>query len=127
MHIMITIIHNKWPVAVIPFRLIITVILLELTPPDKAKVTNTSPDDSNPLKTDDVNCTVNSVVISLRTLNRCIAKWIVICDQASENRIRLSVHKIQLTFGLQLTITFKALKLFTGPVTFFDSSNCVAM
>ena len=31
--------------------------LLESTPPDKVKVTNTSPDDSDPLKLVDVNCT----------------------------------------------------------------------
>ena len=39
-----------------------TVMLLELTPPDKATVTNTSPDDSDPLKLVDVNCTSNTIV-----------------------------------------------------------------
>ena len=48
-------------VAVISFRLISTVILLLLTPPDRARVTNTSPDDSDPLKLVDVNCTTNTI------------------------------------------------------------------
>ena len=45
-----------------PFSLIVTVILLVLTPPDNAKVTNTSPDDSDPLKLNMANSTINTTV-----------------------------------------------------------------
>ena len=53
-------------VAVISFRLIIIAILLLLTPPDKARVTKTSPDDSDPLKLVDVNCTTNTIELIKR-------------------------------------------------------------
>ena len=41
-------------------------MLLELTPPDNIKITNTSPDDSDPLKLVDVNCTVNAMKITIQ-------------------------------------------------------------
>ena len=47
-----------------------TMILPELTPPDKAKVTNTSPDDSDPLKLADVNCISNTIVIMIQPVVR---------------------------------------------------------
>ena len=47
-------------------------ILLLLTPPDKARVTNTSPDDSDPLKCVDVNCTINAINQEFNKLNQMI-------------------------------------------------------
>ena len=41
-------------------------ILLLLTPPDKARVTNISPDDSDPLKLVDVNCIANTIELIKR-------------------------------------------------------------
>ena len=49
-----------------------TMILLELTPPDKAKVTNTSPDDSDPLKLGDVNCISNTIVTIIQILGHIL-------------------------------------------------------
>ena len=44
-------------------------ILLVLIPPNKTKVTITSPDDSDPLKCVDVNCTINTRVIIIQYFN----------------------------------------------------------
>ena len=41
-------------------------ILVALTPFDKAKVTNTSPDDSEPVKLFDANCTINTIVMVIK-------------------------------------------------------------